>query len=280
MRVYDAIKAELDGFDVMQAFPNNDIRFLNPFILLHHGHTYYNGGGNQKDFGVPPHPHRGFVPVTIILKGSLHHRDSLGNSSVISAGGVQWTSSGKGLIHSERPSIELVKNGGELELIQLWLNLPAKDKMIEPEYFAWESDEIPKIIDDKFIISIICGNYKNIKGVASSRYELDLLLIEINKNNFTKISLDSSKDTYIYIISGNLTINDTQLSKNKLIVMGKINELDIKVNEDTQLLVMSGNDNGENVAAVGPFVMNTIGDAKRSFIDYANGDFGVLREEF
>ncbi len=280
MKVYDAIKVELEGFDVMQAFPSNEIRFLNPFILLHHGHTYYNGGGKQEDFGVPPHPHRGFVPVTIILKGALHHRDSLGNSSVISAGGVQWTSSGKGLIHSERPSKELVKSGGELELIQLWINLPAKYKMIEPEYFAWENSEIPKFNDENIIVSVICGKYKTLNGVAKSIYKLDLLLAEIKENTTSKLTIDNTKDTYIYVISGNLKINKKQLEKNKLLVLNNYNVLEIETTLDSKILVMSGNDNGENVAAIGPFVMNTIGDAKRSFIDYSNGYFGVLKEEF
>lgn len=280
MKVYDAVKADLDGFDVMQAFPNNEIRFLNPFVLLHHGHTYYEGGGRQEEFGVPPHPHRGFVPVTIILKGSLHHRDSLGNSSIISTGGVQWTSSGSGLIHSERPSKELIENGGELELIQLWVNLPAENKMDKPFYKAWESNEIPKVKENDYSISVISGLYGNTKGVAESKFDIDLLLVEINENSNIKLNLDKEKDSYIYIISGNLSINSKSLKKNKIVLLGKVSEIELDVINDTKLLIMSGNDNGENVAAVGPFVMNTIGDAKRSFIDYSNGEFGILKEEF
>lgn len=280
MKIYNAIKADMDSFDIMQAFPNNEIKFLNPFVLLHHGHTYFEGGEKPENLGVPPHPHRGFVPVSIILKGDLHHRDSLGNSSIIKAGGVQWTSSASGLIHSERPSKELAENGGELELIQLWVNLPAEDKMKEPEYLAWEENEIPKYISNGSIVSVISGSYEDKIGVAKSKFDIDLLLVEIQDNEEFELKLDINKDSYLYIISGNMKINEQTLTKNKLAVLGKVDSVKINVLNNTKILVMSGNDNGENVAAMGPFVMNSIGEAKRAFIDYSQGAFGQLIEKF
>ncbi len=280
MKIYNAVKANMDSFEIMQAFPNNEINFLNPFVLLHHAHNYFEGGEKPENLGVPPHPHRGFVPVSIILKGALHHRDSLGNSSIINAGGVQWTSSGSGLVHSERPTKELSENGGELELIQLWVNLPKEDKMNDPEYLAWEDNEIPKYISNGTKISIISGKYEDKIGVAKSKFDIDLLLVEIKDNEEFELKLDENKDTYIYIIAGNLIMNEQTLTKNKLVVLDKVSSVSISVLNNAKLLVMSGNDNGEHVAAMGPFVMNSIGEAKKAFLDYNQGLFGELIEKF
>lgn len=278
IKVVNSVRADVEGFDVKQAFPNNEIRFLNPFILLHHAKNFHKGGERQEDLGVPPHPHRGFTPVSIILQGSLHHRDSLGNSSVIHEGGVQWTESASGLVHSERPSKELAANGGILELIQLWVNLPAKDKMGKPQYFAWEKSEIPRFQDENKSISIISGRYKDTIGVAESKYYIDLLLVELN--NSSNFEFDSALDTYIYMIEGEISINGARVSTHQTAILGEVSNIEILTNKKSKFLVMSGKDNGEVVAAAGPFVMNTMGDAKRSFLEYGEGKFGQLIEKF
>lgn len=278
MKIYNAVKAEVEGFDIKQAFPNDEIRFLNPFILLHHGKNYHPGGDKQENLGVPPHPHRGFVPVTIVLKGAIHHRDSLGNSSVIHEGGVQWTESASGLLHSERPSKEIAENGGELEILQLWVNLPAKDKMGEPKYFAWESSEISVYEENNLKVKVISGKYKDVKGVANSKYYIDLLLVEFSGNS--TLELDDTLDSYIYVVNGSVEINGQNVNQHQTVVLNKIKNLNIETSSEAKLLIMCGNDNGEFVAAAGSFVMNTVGDSKRAFIDYSQGKFGELKEEF
>lgn len=277
MKIYESILADVEGFNVTQAFPNNEIRFLNPFILLHHGKNSHPGGQDQKQLGVPPHPHRGFVPVTIVLKGAIHHRDSLGNSSVIHEGGVQWTESASGLLHSERPSKEIAENGGELEIIQLWVNLPSEHKMGQPAYYAWEKSEIPEILKEDATIKLISGKYEENQGIANSKYYIDLLLVDLNGKS--TLNLNSELDSYLYITEGDLKINNKIVKEKQLVVLGKVDEL-IVDSSKCKFLVMSGNDNGEFVAAAGPFVMNTVGDTKRAFIDYSQGKFGTLIEEF
>jgi redox-sensitive bicupin YhaK (pirin superfamily) len=277
MKIYESILADVEGFNVTQAFPNNEIRFLNPFILLHHGKNTHPGGQEQKQLGVPPHPHRGFVPVTIVLKGAIHHRDSLGNSSVIHEGGVQWTESASGLLHSERPSKEIAENGGELEIIQLWVNLPSEHKMGTPAYYAWEKSEIPEIVKEDAKVKIISGQFEDIKGVANSKYYIDLLLVELNGKS--TLNLNNELDSYLYIIEGNLNLNNEIVNEKHLVVLGNIDQVQIE-SENCKFLVMSGKDNGEFVAAAGPFVMNTVGDTKRAFIDYSQSKFGTLIEDF
>jgi redox-sensitive bicupin YhaK (pirin superfamily) len=142
-----------------QPLPTGGIENVDPFLLLHHYGPYaISEFSNPFDLG--PHPHRGFEPITLLFKGEQLHRDSLGNEMVVKAGGVQWTTAGRGIIHAEAPTKEFVKKGGDLEGIQLWLNLPAKDKMMTPNYQHLEENQIPKLFseDKKVQLNIIAGN--------------------------------------------------------------------------------------------------------------------------
>ena len=122
----------MGGIPVLQPLPTTSVERIDPFLLLHHHAGMVEPGNHPRMVGVGPHPHRGFSPVTFIFKGDVHHRDSRGNSSIVKAGGVQWMNAGMGIIHSERPSKEFAEKGGEQEIIQLWINTPAAQKMKEP----------------------------------------------------------------------------------------------------------------------------------------------------
>jgi len=126
----------MGGIEVRQPLPTKRLDMLDPFLLLHHHKTRIKRGKKQDEVGVGPHPHRGFVPVTFVLEGEVHHRDSLGNDSIVTKHGTQWTESGNGIIHSERPSQAFLDRGGDYEIIQLWVNTPAEMKLNPPVYQA------------------------------------------------------------------------------------------------------------------------------------------------
>ena len=153
-----------------QPLPANGIESVDPFLLLHHYGPYAISEFNNP-FDLGPHPHRGFEPITLLFKGEQFHRDSLGNEMVVKAGGVQWTTAGRGIIHAEAPTKEFVKKGGDLEGIQLWLNLPASRKMMPANYQHLEDVQIPKVFsdDEKVQLNIIAGNQSNKIGLIETQ---------------------------------------------------------------------------------------------------------------
>ena len=147
-KVVHALRAEtvnMGGIPIKQALPTQKVEHIDPFLLLHHGTFPIDKHQKAIHQGVGPHPHRGFSPVSFVLRGEVHHRDSLGNSSIISEGGIQWVNSGRGIIHSERPSVELASSGKPMEVIQLWINVPSSKKMEAASYHAYQKNELPSL---------------------------------------------------------------------------------------------------------------------------------------
>ena len=148
-KIITAHRVNMGGHLLDQPLPVPGIESIDPFLLIHHWDEPVSPGGQQSDMGVGPHPHRGFSPVTFVFKGTLRHQDSQGNSAVISDGGTQWMHAGRGIIHSERPGIDLVKNGGDQEFIQFWVNTPSKYKMETPYYLPITDEGTPKIKENR-----------------------------------------------------------------------------------------------------------------------------------
>src|SRR4051812_21826584 len=157
---------DMGGMPVRQAFPSSKAEQVDPFLLLHHANVKVPSNLPVGKTGVGPHPHRGFSPATFVFKGGVHHRDSRGNNNVVYEGGTQWMNAGMGIIHSERPPQDIFEKGGVQEIIQLWINMPAKNKMDQPSYFPLNTEDTPvyKSADELVTINIIAGELENIKG--------------------------------------------------------------------------------------------------------------------
>ena len=197
-----------------QPLPSQGIDMIDPFILLHHYGPYeINEKSNPFDLG--PHPHRGFEPVTFLFQGEQLHRDSLGNEMIVKAGGVQWTTAGRGIIHAEAPTKEFVKKGGELEGIQLWLNLPAKDKMITPNYQHLEDEQIPKLFSDdkKVQLNIIAGNQKGIIGNIKTQTPVNVFTANTKENGSIKINVPKEHQSLLYLLEGEVLVNEKVVLK-------------------------------------------------------------------
>src|SRR5215210_5977738 len=154
-------------FKIKQPLPNDELRQVSPFILLHHGGPQIHAPGEIKA-RLSPHPHRGFEPVTFLFSGNIHHRDSTGSEGLLQGGDVQWMTAGSGIIHSEGPSEQFAKDGGDMELIQLWVNLPRQFKMTKPKYQDIKKENIPTLIENGFDMKVVAGEYKGKKGPAST----------------------------------------------------------------------------------------------------------------
>jgi redox-sensitive bicupin YhaK (pirin superfamily) len=254
---------------------------IDPFILLHHYGPYKIDEMNN-DFDLGPHPHRGFEPVTFLIQGEQLHRDSLGHESVVKAGDVQWTTAGRGIIHAEGPSKEFVKKGGTLEGIQLWLNLPAEKKMIQPNYQHVKHEDFNVITseDGKVNIQIIAGNLEETNGKIATQTSVNVFMIDVEEGGNHTIQINEEHQSLLYLINGNITINDTVdliQNKNQLVEFSQDGKgFSLKGNTKSKLLFLSGTPFKEKVASWGPYVMNSQTEIMEALRDYQMGKMGFL----
>ena len=264
-----------------QPLPNKGIENVDPFLLLHHYGPYAISEFNNP-FDLGPHPHRGFEPITLLFKGEQLHRDSLGNDTVVKAGGVQWTTAGRGIVHAEAPTKEFVKQGGDLEGIQLWLNLPAKHKIMPPNYQHLEAEQIPKVYSDdkKVQINIIAGQQANEQGLIKTQTEVNVFTANAEKDGEIQINLPDNHQSLIYLLEGDVLINSKEVLKkggNQMIVFSTNgNLISFKANENSTLLVISGKPIKEKITQYGPYVMNTQTEILEAMRDYQQGKMGYL----
>ena len=264
-----------------QPLPTKGIENVDPFLLLHHYGPYAISEFNNP-FDLGPHPHRGFEPITLLFKGEQFHRDSLGNEMVVKAGGVQWTTAGRGIIHAEAPTKEFVKKGGDLEGIQLWLNLPAKDKMITPNYQHLEDEEIPKIVskDQKVQLNIIAGNQSDVYGKILTQTVVNVFTAKAKENGQIEIEIPENHQSLIYLLDGEILINDTavlQKGAHQMVTFHQDgNTIKFKAQKESSILILSGAPIKEKITQYGPYVMNTQTEILEAMRDYQQGKMGYL----
>ena len=279
-----AEKINMGGIILDQALPAVGIDQIDPFILVHHWKQTLAGGQKEKDLGVGPHPHRGFAPVTFIFKGAVNHRDSRGFNSIIEAGGTQWMNSGMGIVHSERPPKYLAEHGGEFEIIQFWVNAPAKNKMDPPSYQPLTKEETPNVLssDKKMKIGVVAGELNEIKGIINPYTPMLVLRLEIKKGGKTIIPIPENYNAFIYQLDGSLKINNENITKQKDLSWFSNDDKSIEIEgvDDTRAILLAGEPINEKITTYGPFVMNTQTEIMEAMRDYQMGKMGVLIEEF
>ncbi len=274
---------DMGGMPVRQPFPSSEVERIDPFLLLHHAEVKVPNHIPVEKAGVGPHPHRGFSPVTFVFKGGVHHRDSRGNNNVVYEGGTQWMNAGMGIIHSERPPQDIFENGGVQEIIQLWINMPAKNKMEQPSYFPLNAEDTPflKSKDGLTGINVIAGELKNIKGAIAPLSPLNTFTAAFKKGGKYFFEIPSSHNLFIYLLDGKLKINNESEVQGKYAVVFENDGdgFEVEALEDTRFFIGSGEPLNEPVASHGPFVMNDQTEILQAFRDYQLGKMGVLIEE-
>jgi len=264
-----------------QPLSSEGIENVDPFLLLHHYGPYAISEFNNP-FDLGPHPHRGFEPITLLFKGEQLHRDSLGNEMIVKAGGVQWTTAGRGIIHAEAPTKAFVKNGGDLEGIQLWLNLPAKDKMITPNYQHLEEEQIPKIFskDKKVRLNVIAGHQQNEVGLIKTQTQVNVFTANANENGEMKVEIPEKHQSLLYLLDGEIVVNNTEVlkkGKHQMVTFNQDgNTIKFKAKKESTLLILSGVPINEKVTQYGPYVMNTQTEILEAMRDYQQGKMGFL----
>jgi quercetin 2,3-dioxygenase len=257
--------------------PTRSLQQIDPFIFLnHHGFQTYPERNNGLPFG--PHPHRGMETVTFILEGDIMHKDSSGHESVIGPGGVQYMTAGRGLIHAEVSSSEFKRKGGDLEILQLWLNLPAVKKMITPNYIGLQKEEIPvfELDGGKIQVQQLFGEWKGIKGAFEGTFPLTMSTVYLEKGSRFQKNISSDENIFFYIVRGELKVNGEEIMFRNLVEFGNTGEeIDIEATEESILLLGHAKPFNEPMVAQGPFVMNTQQQIYEAYQDYQAGKFGA-----
>ncbi|OIQ37709.1 MAG: nuclease PIN [Bacteroidetes bacterium MedPE-SWsnd-G1] len=280
-KITDSPMVSMGPIRLRQPLPNGDIDKVDPFILLHHYGPYAISEFNNP-FDLGPHPHRGFEPITLLYKGEQLHRDSLGNEMLVKAGDVQWTTAGRGIIHSEGPTKDFVMKGGELEGIQLWLNLPADKKMMPANYQHVKSEDMPVVSnpDNSIELKVVAGRQVNELGLIKTQTEVNVFMVKTTGKGAMEIDIPTSHESFIYLLDGEVIINNTVNLKKGASQMVTFNQDGNKVHlnsvVESNVLILSGQPINEKIAQYGPYVMNTQTEIMEAMRDYQMGKMGYL----
>jgi len=269
-----------DGFRVYNYIPGglNLQRRISPFLMLDFNPSY-DFGPSEKIRGVDVHPHKGFETVTIAYKGSVAHHDSAGNSGVINPGDVQWMTAGAGILHKEYHEQEFSRKGGPFEMVQLWVNLPKKDKLTAPHYQSITAGDMGKVTlpDNAGIVNVIAGNFNGTAGPAETYTPVSLFDIKLNANGATSTAIPATQNAAILVVSGDVVVNGTSAPEHSFVLFkNEGEEIDIRATEDSVVLLLAGEPINEPIASYGPFVMNTQEEIFEAIREFQSGKYGSL----
>lgn len=269
-----------DGFRVHNFIPGAyhlEMERMNPFILMDY-HSPFLYEPSETPRGVSVHPHRGFETVTIAYQGRVQHHDSSGGGGIIGEGDVQWMTAASGILHKEYHEKEWSKEGGIFQMVQLWVNLPAKVKMAPPSYQSIEKDSmgVVNLKDNGGQIRVIAGEYEGIKGPARTFTPIHMMNLELNSYGMAVFSFPANYNTALVVIKGEIMINGSEeaLEVHFVLFENQGEEFSISSREGAIVLVMSGEPIQEPIAAHGPFVMNTRQELLQAYEDFQRGRFG------
>jgi redox-sensitive bicupin YhaK (pirin superfamily) len=277
-----------NGFPVRSVFDYNGLgRELSPFLLLDYAAPYEFAPGNEKR-GVGAHPHKGFETVTVAYQGELEHRDSSGGGGKIGAGDVQWMTAGNGIVHEEFHSRDFARKGGTLQMVQLWVNLRAKDKTAKARYQTLLKAQIPNVAlpQDAGTVRVIAGEFGGHKGAAKTFTPLNLWDVNLRAGRSAELPLPDGHTTAFLVLSGEVAVNSeregpgrTGLHEGDLAIFARTGDsITVKANTDARLLLMDGEPIAEPVVGRGPFVMNSQAEIQEAFEEYQLGRMGELTE--
>ncbi len=268
-----------DGFNVRPVFGH--LAFspdISPLLMFDYAAPREFAATREK-LGVGPHPHRGFETVTIAFQGEVEHGDSVGNRGVIGPGDVQWMTAASGIIHEEFLSHEFLHRGGVLEMVQLWVNLPARYKMDKPKYQSILSGDIPvvKLPDDAGSVRVIAGDFGGTRGIASTYSPVNLWEISIRAGSSTVLPVPDGQSAMLFVRRGKIVSANATIGEGDLAVMetGGAN-ISLQAQEHASVLLMGGEPIDEPIVASGPFVMNTEQEIRVAMVDYHSGRMGQM----
>lgn len=270
-----------DGFHVrgyFSAIPGG-MRRLSPFLLLDYAQPFEFEPTDNERRGVGPHPHRGFETVTIAFQGAVAHHDSMGNSGVIHPGDVQWMTAGSGILHREYHEAAFARKGGNFQMAQIWVNLPAAHKMTEPAYQAITADQMGAVPLAQGRVTVIAGEYRGVRGPARTFSPINMFDVQLETGGSVELPMPEAWNVALLVMSGKASINGRDAKENDFVLFKRQGEgINVKATSDARLLLLGGEPIDEPVANYGPFVMNTPAEIEQAIHDFRAGKFGHLDE--
>lgn len=270
-----------DGFRVhnfIPQIPGMGYYDMDPFILLDYNSKMTVAPGQPR--GVGTHPHRGFSTVTFAYHGRVEHADSNGSRGVINEGDVQWMTAARGVLHEEMYEEEFAAKGGDFQMVQLWVNLPAKHKMDAPTYQAITREQMAKyqLENNGGVVEVVSGAYKDVTGPAMSATDVRMMNVRLNKDGKADFSFPETHTTALIVLSGAVEVNGVEVPQDNMLKFKREGEdfTIVATSENTVVLVISGEPIREPIVAYGPFVMNTKQEILQAFNDFNSGEFGIL----
>lgn len=272
-----------DGFRVHNFIPSQyrlDMQRMNPFIMLDYNSKFHFPPSKEPK-GVGVHPHKGFETVTIAYQGKVAHHDSAGNSGVIHEGDVQWMTAASGVLHKEYHEEEFSRTGGLFQMVQLWVNLPAKDKKTAPKYQSIINAEIPKfeLPDNAGVVEVIAGNFQGLKGAADTFTPVNLMNGKLKAGGKASFTFPANFNTGLLVIEGTLKIQGESIDTDHFVLFKNEGEtFEVEATSDAIFLVLSGEPIQEPIFAYGPFVMNTRDEIVEAYQEFNTGKYGFLED--
>lgn len=269
-----------DGFPVRTMLSQHDQgSHISPFIMLDYaGPAKFEPTDERR--GVGAHPHKGFETVTIVYEGEVEHRDSTGGGGIIGPGDVQWMTAASGIIHEEFHSPAFAKKGGNFEMVQLWVNLPAKDKVAKPGYQSLLDRDIPTVELPKGAgkLRVIAGAFGETKGPARTFTAINIWDVRLARGKTATLDVPEGHTLSVLVLAGTVEVQGKEVAREaQMVLLGREGgPVTIEANGDAKLLVLSGEPIDEPVVAHGPFVMNTIGEIKQAMTEFQSGKFGAM----
>lgn len=273
VRLIEAQRAvEGDGFVVRRPFPTTALSYLDPFLLFDQMGPMEFGPG--QGVGTPWHPHRGFETVTYLLEGHAEHQDSMGNHGLLTPGDTQWMTAGSGVFHKEGPSESAQRTGGRMHGLQLWVNLPASKKMIDPAYQDLAASEVATRQEANSVIRVIAGELFGLRGPGSTHTPISYAHVTLAAGELVQTELPAGHNVLVYPMTGSISVAGTAVQESVLaVVEGSALKL-LGVGDKSEVIVLTGQPIGEPVARYGPFVMNTQAEIRQAFADFEAGRLG------
>ncbi|MFG1486407.1 pirin family protein [Halobacteriovorax sp. RZ-2] len=268
-----------NGFHVHTMFhPGYDIYYYTtPFLMMDFA-APKKFSSTQTKRGVGEHPHRGFETVTFAFEGEIEHRDSAGGGGIIGSGDVQWMTAASGVVHEEFHSQKFAQEGGLFEMVQLWVNLPKKDKMTAPRYQGIKGELFPVINPTNDVeLKLVAGKYAGKVGPCQTYTPINLIQTKMQKNSNFLLSLEDKTNLLVLVRKGSVAVNGNQVNEHQLVIFERDGqEVELSSNVGAELLILNGEPIDEPVFSHGPFVMNTRDEIVQAFEDYQSGKMGHL----
>ncbi|RYF90524.1 MAG: pirin family protein [Caulobacteraceae bacterium] len=279
LALHTARRDDIGNLATRRPLPNPALEQVDPFLFLnHHGPQFF----LPQNTGLPfaPHPHRGFETVSFIVAGEMAHVDSAGHESVIRAGGVQWMTAGSGLVHAEVSPKSFKEDGGRLEILQLWVNLPSALKMTQPRYVGLQAEDIPvhRSDDDRARLYLVSGRYGDTVGPIDSLTGVFMSVLDLAGGGRMHFDGLAGRNVFLYVINGDIRIGGREVPRWTLVTLDLDGDhLEIEGLPEATMLFGHADPIGEPVVAHGPFVMNTVEEINQAVTDHMNGKFGSVR---